>query len=208
MRIFTAENGTAGAPCDVKVGKNVAALFNDGGVKSWYRAKVLERRSGKAKILFVDHGNIATVPISSHLRPLDITLGTDRIPAVAKEGVLAATKTRGLDDDEGLEAARLLQDAAWAKEISARIFCENEGKFVVALYNPNNATSINEQMVSEGLARVSKPNEVEALYAKMINIENLSALTTDLKLVEGSARKSHTGMWRYGDVGDDDEEDF
>lgn len=208
MRIFTAENGTAGAPCDVKVGKNVAALFNDGGVKSWYRAKVLERRPGKAKVLFVDHGNIATVPISSHLRPLDITLGTDRIPAVAKEGVLAATKTRGLDDDEGLEAARLLQDAAWGKEISARIFCENEGKFVVALYNPNNATSINEQMVSEGLARVSKPNEVEALYAKMINVENLSALTTDLKLVEGSARKSHTGMWRYGDVGDDDEEDF
>ncbi len=207
MRIFTAENGTRGAPCDLKVGKVVAALFNDGSGKSWYRAKILEKRPGKAKVLFVDHGNVSTVPIATHLRPLDVTLDTTRIPAIAKEAILAITKTRGLDDDDGLEAARLLQSAAWGKEISARIFCQSEGKFVVAIYDPLNSTSINEQMVSEGLARVSKLTEIDVLRAKMINSDNLTALATELQLVEAAARKSHIGMWRYGDVGDDDDDD-
>jgi staphylococcal nuclease domain-containing protein 1 len=102
MRIFTAENGTGGSPCYLEVGKVVSALFNDGTGKNWYRARVLERKPGKAKVLFVDHGNVATLPIATNLRPLDIFLRTDRIPPVAKEAVLAAIKTRGLDDDDGL----------------------------------------------------------------------------------------------------------
>ena len=208
MKIFTAENGTSGAPCDLKVGKNVAALFNDGSGKSWYRAKIVEKKPGKAKVLFVDHGNIATLPIASHLRPLDITLGTDRIPAVAKEAVLAALKTRGVDDDDGVDAARLLQSAAWGKDISARIFCESEGKLVVALYEPGNPTSINEQLVTSGLARVCKPFEIEKLCTRMVNSDNLSALAGDLRISESAARRVHTGMWRYGDVGDDDEEEY
>ena len=208
MRIFTAENGTGGSPCDLKVGKVVAALFNDGTGKSWYRARVLERKPGKAKVLFVDHGNVATLPVATHLRPLDVILGTDRIPPVAKEAVLAAIKTRGLDDDDGLDAARLLQAAAWGKEVSSRVFCQNEGKLVVALYQPGNPVSINEQIVSDGLARVSKATEVEALCAKMINSDNLSSLANELRIAESAARKSHAGIWRYGDVGDDDEEEY
>jgi hypothetical protein len=47
MRIFTAENGTSGSPCDLKVRIVVAALFNDGTGESWYRARVLERKPGK-----------------------------------------------------------------------------------------------------------------------------------------------------------------
>ena len=92
MKIFTAEHGINGAPVDLKAGKVVAALFIDGQTKSWYRAKILDKRIGKVRVLFIDHGNIATVPIASHLRPLDSALGVDRIPPVAKEGVLALTK--------------------------------------------------------------------------------------------------------------------
>jgi len=206
MRVFTAANGTSGAPCDCKVGKTVAALFNDGNGKSWYRAKILERMPGQVKVLFVDHGNVAKLPVATHLRPLDIALGTERIPAIAKEAILAAIKTRGLDDDDGMDAARLLQAVAWGKDMSARIFCENEGKLVLALYEPGNPCSINEQMVAEGMARVSKPIEIEVLSTKMINDENLSALAADLRIAEKDARRTHTGMWRYGDVGDDDEE--
>lgn len=208
MKMFTEEKGINGAPCDLKVGNVVAALFNDGTGKSWYRAKILERKPGKAKVLFVDHGNVATLPIATHLRPLDDALSTRRVPPVAKEAVLAAIKTRGLDDDDGLDAARLLQDVAWGRETSARIFCENEGKLVLALYEPENPCSINEQLVTEGLARVFKPLEVDALRTKMINSENLSALEGDLRLAEKSARKRHSGMWRYGDVGDDDEDEY
>ena len=86
MKEFTSTHGTGGAPCDEKVNKVVAALFDDGNGKSWYRAKILERKgTGKVSVLFLDHGNVATVPISTHLRPLDVSLGTDRIPPVARE---------------------------------------------------------------------------------------------------------------------------
>ena len=206
MKIFTAENGTKGGPCDLKKGKVVAALFDDGSGKLWYRAKILEIRSGKAKVLFVDYGNISTVPISTHLRPLDTQLGIDRISPTAKECVLALTKTRSLDEDEGIEAARLLQ-RSWGAEMTARIFCENEGKLEIALYKPNSTISINEEMISDGLARAMKKKEVDVLLDKLVSPVALTAFASDLAAAEESARKTRVGMWRYGDVGDDDEED-
>ena len=206
MKIFTAEHGTSGAPVDLKAGKIVAALFNDGQTKSWYRAKILEKRIGKVRVLFIDHGNVATVPIASHLRPLDLALGSDRIPPVAKEGILALTKARSLEEDEGVDAARYFQQIAWGKELTARIFCESEGKLAVALYVDDNSSSINEQLTCEGLARAPKPMDVSKLSDTMLNSENLTVLASELNGAEASARKARRGLWRYGDVGDDDEE--
>lgn len=206
MRIFTADNGTSGAPCDLKVGRTVAALFDDGTGKLWYRARILERKGPKAKVLFVDYGNVSVLPIASHLRPLDVQLGVDRIPAIAKECVLALTKARGLDEDEGIEAARFLQSSCWGNELRARIFCENEGKLVVGLYNMTSTTSVNEQMIEGGLARVTK-KELETLFERVVSSQGLTDFAAELSAAEESARKSRTGMWRYGDVGDDDEED-
>lgn len=43
-----------------------------------------------AKVLFLNHGNVANVQIATHLkRPLEMTLGNGRIPAVAEEAILA-----------------------------------------------------------------------------------------------------------------------
>mmetsp|Transcript_17449 Transcript_17449/g.21309 ORF Transcript_17449/g.21309 Transcript_17449/m.21309 type:complete len:940 (-) Transcript_17449:31-2850(-) len=209
MRIFTADNGTAGAPCDLRVGKTVAALFDDGSGKLWYRAKVLEKsKIGKAKVLFIDYGNVSSVSIKNELRPLDVQLGPERIPPAAKEAILAGMKTRSLEEDDGLEAARYLQDIAWGKELTTRIFCEAEGKLVVTLYDQSRSTSINEDMISEGLARVTKKNEVEELCGKMINPDSFLSLVGDLNIAEQSARKTHSGMWRYGDIGDDDDDEY
>ena len=159
------------------------------------------------KVLFVDHRNISTVPIATHLRPLDPQLGVVRIPPVAKEATLALTKTRSLDDDEGIEAARLLQSFAWGRDVSATIYCKDDGKLVVSLFDANNTVTVNEQLVSEGLARVSKANEVEALGSNMVNIASLLSLNAELRSAEQIARRTHSGMWRYGDVGGDDDDD-
>ena len=61
MKIFTSKYGVQGAPCDIKKGKIVAASFDDGSGKSWYRARVLDRTpvKGKISVLFIDHGNVA-----------------------------------------------------------------------------------------------------------------------------------------------------
>ena len=210
MKKFTKNNGTSGAPCDVKPGKVVAALFDDGTGKSWYRAKILTRgERGKVQVLFVDHGNVAAVPLASHLRPLDITLGTDRIPAVANEAELALTLTRPISDDEGLEAARMLQKLAWGKELSATKYCDVEGKAQVALKDleADGAPSINEQLVSAGLARVAKQTAVNVLSSRMLNGNELTELAAELNVAQDAARKSRSGMWRYGDIGDEDDEE-
>jgi staphylococcal nuclease domain-containing protein 1 len=203
MQLFTQNNGKRGAACDVKVGKVVAALF-DG---SWYRAKILERRpNGTAMVLYVDHGNVGVVPISTHLRPLDLTLGIERVPAVAKEAQLALTITQSLEQDEGVEAAHTLQSLGWGKDLTARIFCEYEGKLAVTLTN-GNITSINEALVSSGLARVAKQSIVDDLQTRVVNSNGLLSLAAELNVAQDIARKTRSGMWRYGDVGDDDEDE-
>jgi len=209
MKLFTTNNGIQGVPCDLKVNKVVAALFDDGSGKSWYRAKVVEKQAGgtKAVVLFLDHGNVATLSVATHLRPLDPSLGTDCIPPVAKEATLALTLSRPLSDDYGMECARKLQSLCWGKELQIRTTGRDEsGKMALTIVTDSNE-SVNEQLISAGLARVAKPDAVKALAANMLNGSSVIKLAANLKVAQESARKSRTGMWRYGDIGDDDEEE-
>jgi staphylococcal nuclease domain-containing protein 1 len=212
MKVFTKSHGTGGAPCDAKIGKVVAALFNDGSGKAWYRAKVIERKGpGKMAVLFLDHGNVATVPVATHLRPLDMNLGTDRIPPVAKEAVLALTNTRPLDSDEGMDAARLLQSKCWGRNLTARIFAPDEsGKAALSIATEagSDEETINASLVVEGLARVAKPETVTSISSRMIDPSSLVELAAALNVAQEVARKSRVGMWRYGDIGDEDDDDM
>ena len=211
MKLFTKNNGTKAAPCDVKVGKVVAALFDDGSGPSWYRAKILERRDkGRVLVLFVDHGNVSVVPVATHLRPLDADLSLERIPAVAKEAQLALTLTRGLDDDEGINAARMLQSLAWDKDLKARLHASVDGKMAVTLLVDGEDKSINEQLVEAGVARAAKQPAVDELLSLMVADDNntVVSLAADLQVAQEAARKSRSGMWRYGDVADEDDDDM
>ena len=201
MKIFSDQNGTNGGPCEIKTGKIVAALFNDGSSNSWYRAKVIEKTDdGKIKVLFVDHGNVATVSPTTHLRPLDVALGTDQIPAVAKEAVLALTKVRPLEQDDGIDAARMFQGMAWGKDLKARVHGEAEGQVLVTLYDSDiDSPSINEKMTAEGLARVG------TLDRSMGSSNSLAKLMKDLKKVEDKARSTRKGIWIYGEIPEEDE---
>eukprot|EP00591_Stephanopyxis_turris_P001274 CAMPEP_0195523846 /NCGR_PEP_ID=MMETSP0794_2-20130614/23304_1 /TAXON_ID=515487 /ORGANISM="Stephanopyxis turris, Strain CCMP 815" /LENGTH=945 /DNA_ID=CAMNT_0040653933 /DNA_START=90 /DNA_END=2927 /DNA_ORIENTATION=+ len=209
MKLFTSNHGISGGACDVRNGKIVAALFDDGSGKSWYRAKIVERKDkGKVAVLFIDHGNIGVVPISTHLRPLDTDLGVDKIPPVAKEALLALTHVRSLDEDDGFDAAKMLQNLAWGKDMSIRKLCELDGKLVVTMFDPatENAKTINEQLVAAGLARVPKQVEVNTMIRSMADGSSVKELSALLTTAQDQARKSRSGMWRYGDIGDDDEE--
>lgn len=208
MKEFTSTNGTAGAPCDVKINKVVAALFDDGNGKSWYRAKVVERKGpGKVAVLFLDHGNLATVPVSTHLRPLDVSLGTDRIPPVAREASLALVTTRSLNTDEGMDAARMLQSLCWAQDLQAKLLAPDEtGKMAVVINKPGSEESVNAEMISTGLARAAKQSSADVLQARVADPNAVVQLAADLQASQDAARRDRAGMWRYGDVGDDDEE--
>lgn len=206
MKLFTQTNGTAGAPCDSKVGKVVAALFDDGTGKRWYRAKVIEKKGpGKASVLFVDYGNLAAVPISTHLRPLDMNLGVDRIPPVAHEAILALVVTRPLSTDEGVDAARFLNSMCWEKDLVVRTIAPDEnGKMTIALSQPGTDGTINAQLISEGLARVAPKKVVDTISYRTVDNNYIVSLAADMNVAQEIARKSRLGMWRYGDIGDDD----
>jgi staphylococcal nuclease domain-containing protein 1 len=209
MKIFTEQNGTDGAPCDIKVGKVVAALFNDGSSNAWYRAKIVEKlANGKVKVLFVDHGNLATVKAASQCRPLDVAFGIENIPAAAKEAQLAMTKVRAITDDDGIEAARFFQRAAWGKDIKARLHGESDGKVLVTLYDSDiDSPSINENLVAEGLAIiVGKNYEVYDLLDRMGNSDSLSKLVKDIKAAQEKAKSGRKGMWVYGEIAEEDED--
>lgn len=209
MKQFTANNGIQGEPCDLRVNKVVAALFNDGTGKSWYRAKVVEKQDGGAKavVLFLDHGNVATVPVATHLRPLDPSLGVDRIPPVAKEATLALTLSRPLSDQYGMDCARMLQSLCWGKDLRIRTAGRDEtGKQAVIIVTDSHET-VNQQLISAGLARIAKPFAVRALANSMVDGSTVMKLAAELGAAQESARRSRTGMWRYGDIGDDDEDE-
>jgi staphylococcal nuclease domain-containing protein 1 len=206
MKLFTKNHGTAGSSCDVKMGKVVAALFDDGTGKRWYRAKITERKGpGKVCVLFLDYGNTAVVPVATHLRPLDMSLGTDRIPPVAKEAVLALISTRSLESEEGIDAARMLQSLCWGKDLTARVYANDEiGKQAVTLMPDDSDATVNAQLVTEGLARVAKQGSVDVLSSGMVDGNAVVKLAAELNVAQEAARKTRSGMWRYGDVGDDD----
>lgn len=211
MGIFTANNGLSGAPCDLKIGKIVAALFDDGTGKKWYRARIVEKKvRGKATVLFVDYGNKEVVPTASHLRPLDPALDVSRIPAVAKEVELALVNVRSLEDDDGIDAARTFSRLAWGRKMEMRVHCEMEGKLKVTLVDPEDTSggSVNEQLVLGGMATVAKKSELNAMSAKMVSDNSLIKLSADLSVAQESARKMRKGMWRYGDIGDSDDEEY
>ena len=205
MKLFTKNNGIDGAPCDVKGGKVVAALFDDGTGKLWYRAKILERKAGaKVAVLFLDYGNVATVPIATHLRPLDISLDTARIPAVAKEAVLALTVTRPVSEDEGVEAGRMFQELCWGKDLTVRIHgTDDNGKVATAILTETGET-VNERLISAGLARAAKDTAVVDMTGRMVDGTAVLKLAADLSVAQEVARKTRSGMWRYGDIGDED----
>jgi len=208
MKIFTEQNGTEGAPCEIKAGNILAALFNDGSTNSWYRAKVIEETDkGTVRVLFVDHGNVADVSPVSHLRPLDMTLGTDKIPAAAKAAALVLTKVRPLEEDDGIDAARLFQELAWGKNLKARVHGEAEGQVLVTLYDSDmDSPSINENLTAAGLARFGKRDESHSTLNHMGKSGSLSKLMKDLKKAQDKARSSRKGMWIYGEIPEEDED--
>jgi staphylococcal nuclease domain-containing protein 1 len=88
MAAFTREHGTEGGPVNARPGVLCAALFDDGTGVRWNRVRIEEVNSAaqQLRVLYVDYGNRAIVPLSS-VRSLDASLLST--PPQARECVLA-----------------------------------------------------------------------------------------------------------------------
>lgn len=159
----------------------------------WYRAKVLKRQQGKVDVFFIDYGN-KDVVADDRLRPLDPTLNTQVVAAQAVECRLAhLVVSDPTDGADGQDAAVAFSAAAWGKPLLARIEDRKAGVLHVTLF-VDAQTNINEQLVSAGLARVEKTAA-----------KRLLPLLQALQEKELTAKKERNGVWKYGDIDDDED---
>ena len=65
---------------------------------------------------------------------------------------------------------------------------------------------VNAQLIEAGLARSKK--SAEPVQSRMVDTDVAMELHAELQKAEQVARKSRSGMWRYGDVGEEDPDDI
>ena len=87
---------------------------------------------------------------------------------------------------------------------------DDNGKMAVTVTVLGSDESVNSLLISEGLARVGKPTSIESLASRMATACTITVtkLGNDLSVAEQVARKSRCGMWRYGDIGDEDPDEL
>jgi len=162
----------------------------------WYRAKVLKKDKSDYSVFFIDYGN-SDVCTADRLRPLDPTLGAQAISPQAIDCRLACCTVGAADDNgDGTDAVMSLAGAAWGKPVFARVEDRQAGVLHVTLFDAAQS-SVNEQLVASGLARVEKD------VAK-----RNSLLAKSLADKELTAKNGRLGMWRYGDIDADDAPEF
>jgi len=176
----------------------VAALF-DG---EWCRARVLEHGAA-FKLRYLDYGNLESEVAPDRLRPLDPALAA--LPPAAVDCELAYVAVAPLDDEAGVEAARLLHNLAWDRPLTVfEHATAPDGRKRVVLHladKPDDDPSLNELLVDAGLARV--PSAAKRLAP---HSTQGPALLDTLLQTEQRARSSRAGLWRYGDVDYSDDE--
>ncbi|OMO52308.1 hypothetical protein COLO4_37280 [Corchorus olitorius] len=184
---------------------------------SWNRAMVVnaprggvESKNDKFEVFYVDYGNQEEVTYSQ-LRPLDASVPAT--PGLAQLCSLAFLKVPSLDDEFGDEAAQFLSEQTLGSSLQFRAMVEERdtsgGKvkgqgtgtvLVVTLVAEKSDLSINAAMLQEGLARLEKRKRWEPKDRKSI-LDNLEAF-------QNEAKTARRGIWQYGDVESDDEDEL
>eukprot|EP01119_Soliformovum_irregulare_P017136 TRINITY_DN503_c0_g1_i1.p1 TRINITY_DN503_c0_g1~~TRINITY_DN503_c0_g1_i1.p1 ORF type:complete len:1125 (-),score=402.34 TRINITY_DN503_c0_g1_i1:64-3297(-) len=165
---------------------------------AWYRARVLtvDKANQEATVQYIDYGNSESIKWD-RIRKLKPAFGTLRPQAY--ECFLSSINVPGIDDDFGREAAEFFKELVWGKTVDANLDYK-EGRDVETLHlslSTENDMHVNAAMLHNGLARCSLRRDDESEIAKTLRDE------------EVKARQQHVGLWRYGDPGEDgDDDDF
>ncbi|KAJ3110785.1 hypothetical protein HDU96_006267 [Phlyctochytrium bullatum] len=206
---FAAFHGqaTSNASVTPKAGDYVSAKFS--ADETWYRARVRTVNDDKTyTVVFIDYGNVETVS-GARLRPLDPRFSVVNIPAFAKEARLAFVTVPKIDDDYGDVAFERLREETEGKKMVVRVVNKaGDGVHHVILQASKDAASVNELLITEGIATVERP--VLKRFEKDASLATAAKGTRKAyigKLIkaQNDAKSARLGLWRYGDfMGEDD----
>ncbi|KAJ0536778.1 putative micrococcal nuclease [Helianthus annuus] len=196
-----------------KKGDIVLAQFS--ADNSWNRAMVVTGPRGpvqsakdKFEVFYIDYGNQETVTYSQ-LRPLDPSVSS--APGLAQLCQLAYLKVPTLEEDYGQEAAMYLSENTLSEPKAFKAVIEERdasgGKvkgqgtgniLLVTLIDEESDTSINSIMLKGGVARLEKRRRWEP--------KDRQQMLDELEKFQAEARTKRLGMWEYGDIESDDDE--
>ncbi|KAG5537335.1 hypothetical protein RHGRI_024699 [Rhododendron griersonianum] len=200
-----------------KKGDIVLAQFSEDN--SWNRAMVrknivnaprgvVESPKDKFEVFYIDYGNQEVVTYSQ-LRPIDPSMAS--APGLAQLCSLAYMKVPSLEEDYGQEAAERLSDHTLRGKNELKAIIEDKdtsgGKvkgqgtgtiLMVTLIDTNTNSNINAALLKEGLARLEKRKKWERPEKQTV--------LDELETYQTEARKDRLGMWEYGDIQSDEED--
>lgn len=196
-----------------KKGDIVLAQFT--ADNSWNRAMVVNGPRGDVQsskdnfeVFYIDYGNQETVTYSQ-LRPADPSVSS--APGLAQLCQLAYLKVPSLDEDYGQEAAVHLSESTLAEPKEFKAVIEERdtsgGKvkgqgtgnvLLVTLIDEKADTSINANMLKAGVARLEKRRRWEP--------KDKQVVLDELEKYQAEARTKRYGMWEYGDIQSDEED--
>ncbi|XP_071709827.1 ribonuclease TUDOR 1-like [Rutidosis leptorrhynchoides] len=195
-----------------KKGDIVLAQFSQDN--SWNRAMVVNGPRGAVQstkdqfeVFYIDYGNQETVTYIQ-LRPLDPSVSS--APGLAQLCQLAYVKVPALEDDYGQEAAVHLSETILSEPKEFRVVIEDRdgsggkakgqgtGSILLVTLIDDSDISVNATMLKGGLARLEKRKRWEPKEKQQI--------LDELEKYQSEARTARCGMWEYGDIQSDDEE--
>ncbi|KAG8467070.1 hypothetical protein KFE25_000386 [Diacronema lutheri] len=211
-----------------KVGAACAARFGADG--RYYRAKVVALLPhGEVQVFFVDFGNAQACKLAE-CRPLDPAISLTATPPLALCCKLAYLVAPPVDDEYGRECALALSETVLGRAVRARVERRQGGEMAVTLltaapegsggsgsasgapsdgegaaagtngFSAAVAGTLNAELVAMGLARVERRPEVRNAATGAV-LDGLRALQED-------AKKNRLGIWRHGDIEEDDCKEF
>lgn len=167
---------------------------------------------------FLDYGHTDAAPVS-RMRPLEPPFST--MPALAKEYGLAFVRVPSLAAEHGSEAAHLLSDFTYGQPVAVRVHSKDPvtGTPLAAVYADDYTGThcVNEELIRAGLARVASrearrikrrlgPGANALATAANAGGDKDAQLLLRLEAAQADAKKGRKGIYRYGDVGDSDDE--